>query len=241
MSRHEPMFNVPGSVLAVLGLLIAVHLVLTSLPDVWGSWLTVALAFVPARYSGYADVIPGGPVASATSFLTYAFVHGDLLHLAINAGWLVAFGGAVANRIGTLRFLAFSAFTSIAGALTFLAFNPGLMAPVVGASGAVSGLMGGTMRFLFGALDGQGLRMLREEPRRVPLMPLARALTDRRVLLVTGAFIAANILAVLGLGGISAGGIAWEAHVGGYFAGFLTFGFFDRSPTVHSPERSIVN
>lgn len=230
VSRHEPMFNVPGSVLAVLGLLFAVQILLTVLPDALSGWLTVALSFIPARYDGFADSIPGGVVASVTSFLTYAAVHGDFMHLAINSAWLLAFGGVVANRTGPLRFFLFFAVCSIAGAAAFLIFNPGLMAPMVGASGAVSGLMGATMRFLFSALDTDGLRALRENPERVPIMPLSRALTDRRVLLVTGAFLLANILAVLGLGGVAAGGIAWQAHLGGYFTGLFCYGFFERAP-----------
>ena len=241
MSRDEPIFNVPGSVLAVLALLIAVHALLAALPEELSAWLLLALAFIPARYSGYASMLPGGEVAAFTSFLTYAVVHGSLLHLGLNSAWLVAFGGAVAKRVRALRFLALSAVCAIAGAATFLAFNRGLMAPMVGASGAISGLMGATMRFLFSAIDTDGLRGLRENPERVPLMPLARALTDRRVLVVTGAFILANILAVLGLGGVSAGGIAWEAHMGGYFAGLLAFGFFDRTRALDSPGGAIEN
>jgi membrane associated rhomboid family serine protease len=224
------MFNVPGSVLAVLGLLVGVHVLRSALPEVWDSWVTMALAFIPGRYDGYAEEIPGGLIASVTSFLTYAVVHGDLIHLTVNSAWLLAFGAAVAGRIGAVRFLLFSAFCAIAGALAFLILNPGLMAPMVGASGAVSGLMGGTMRFLFSALDGGGLRGLREDPQRVPLMPLGQALADRRVLLVTGAFLVANFLAAIGLGSIVVGGIAWEAHLGGYFAGLLSFGFFERTP-----------
>ena len=75
----------------------------------------------------------------------------------------------------------------------------------------------------------------------VPLMPLARALTDRRVLVVTGAFILANVLAVLGLGGVSVGGIAWEAHMGGYFTGLLTFGIFDRRRGLSSADAAAQN
>jgi membrane associated rhomboid family serine protease len=224
------MFNVPVAVLAVLALLIGVHVLLTVLPQTWAAWLTLALSFIPARYDGYAADIPGGQVAAVTSFLTYAFVHGNLLHLVMNGAWLLAFGGVVASRTGSLRFLLFFAVCAVAGAVTFLIFNPGLLAPMVGASGAISGLMGATMRFLFTALDAEGLRALREEPERVPLMPLARALTDRRVLLVTGAFLLANLLAVLGLGGVPAGGIAWQAHLGGYFTGLLCYGFFERAP-----------
>jgi membrane associated rhomboid family serine protease len=224
------MFNVPGAVLAVLGLLVGVQLLLMVLPEAWSAWLTVALSFIPARYDGYAEQIPGGVIAAVTSFLTYAVVHGDLLHLAINCAWLLAFGGVVATRTGPARFLALLAICAVAGAIIFLLFNPGLMAPMVGASGAVSGLMGATMRFLFSALDNGGLRALRETPEHVPLMPLSRALADRRVLLVTGAFLFANLLAVMGLGGVTAGGIAWQAHLGGYFAGLLCYGFFERTP-----------
>jgi membrane associated rhomboid family serine protease len=50
------------------------------------------------------------------------------------------------------------------------------------------------------------------------------------VLLVTGAFLFANILAVMGLGGVPAGGIAWQAHLGGYFVGLFCYGFFERAP-----------
>lgn len=229
-SQHEPMFNVPGSVLALLGLMVGVHIVRMALPELWESWVTLAMAFVPARYDGYAEALPGGLIATVTSFLTYAFVHGDLFHLMINAAWFLAFGGIVAMRLGAYRFLLFSALCAVAGAAAFLALNPGLRAPMVGASGAVAGLMGGTMRFLFSAFDGDGLRTLRENPQMVPMMPLARALTDPRVLIVTGAFVVINFLAVLGLGGVVAGGIAWEAHLGGYFAGLFSIGLFERAP-----------
>ncbi len=235
VDRHEPMFNVQVSVLAVLGVMVAVHLVRLGLSADWDTWVTLALAFIPARYSGYAGELPGGDVASVTSFLTHTMVHGDWVHLGLNAAWLVAFGGAVANRVGSLRFLLFFALCAIAGAATFLAFNPGAMVPMIGASGAISGLMGATMRFLFTAVDGRGLAALREDPRSAPLMPLAQALTDKRVLLVTAVFLIANILAVFGLGSVGESGIAWEAHIGGYFAGLLTFGFFD---AVHTDTSS---
>jgi membrane associated rhomboid family serine protease len=228
VTRHEPMFNVPGSVLAALALIVAVHALLAALPNDWSTWLLLMMAFIPARYSGYASALPGGDLTAVTSFLSYALVHGSLLHLAFNSAWLVAFGGAVAKRVGARRFFALSSFCAVAGAATFLANNLGSMMPMVGASGAISGLMGATMRFLFSATDGAALRALRENPASVPLMPLNRALTDRRVIAVTIAFILANILAVLGLGGLSAGGIAWSAHMGGYFSGLLAFGLFDR-------------
>ena len=88
--------------------------------------------------------------------------------------------------------------------------------------------MGGTMRFMFSAIDDGGFRQLREAPRTVRLMPLGEALTDRRILATSALFILLNLLAIFGFGGAqSPGGIAWEAHVGGYIAGLLSFGLFD--------------
>jgi membrane associated rhomboid family serine protease len=59
-------------------------------------------------------------------------------------------------------------------------------------------------------------------------MDLKVALMDKRVLLASGVFLGLNVLAIFGLGSVEApGGIAWEAHIGGYLAGLLAFGIFD--------------
>lgn len=242
LKRKEPIFNVPGVVVAVLGLLVAVHLVRLTLSPQADEWLLLSMAFIPARYAGLAGELPGGQIAMATSFLTHMLLHGDGLHLAFNCAWLLAFGGAIAKRCGGARFMLFSGFCGVLGALAFLALNPGLEAPVIGASGAVAGLMGGTMRFMFSAVDAGGLWRVREAPATVPLMPLDVALRDRRVLSVTGIWVFVNVLAMLGIGTMGAeGGVAWEAHIGGYLAGLLGFGLFDRArsaamddqPTLH--------
>jgi len=137
----------------------------------------------------------------------------------------------VEKRIGALRTLFFFLVCGFAGAITFLFVNPGLLAPMIGASGAIAGMMGGVMRFFFSALDHGGLRQLNQAPRTVRLAPLAVALRDRRLQLVSAVFVIMNLAAMAGLGDLSAGGgIAWEAHVGGYLAGFLLFGLFDVAP-----------
>lgn len=239
---REPIFNVPTSVLALIGVFVAVHIVRELLPFEESVWLTFAMSFIPARYDGYASEIPGGEIASATSFLTHMLVHGDITHLMFNSAWFLAFGGAIALRVGGLRFLAFTAFTGIIGALTFLAFHWGEMVPVVGASGAVSGMMGATMRFLFSALDMGSFAALRERPRSVPLMNLRQSLTDRRIIAVTVIWLLLNAITAFGIPGISeVGGVAWEAHLGGYFAGLLCFGFFDRPPRRRSFEPRIIH
>ena len=240
MDKREPIFNVPGAVLAVLGLLIVIHAGRQLLPVADNTWLLLAMAFIPARYAGMAGDLPGGSVASVTSIITHMFVHADIVHLAINGMWLLAFGSVLARRMGGPRFLLFALACGIAGALLFLVMHPGLVAPVIGASGAIAGLMGGVMRFLFSAIDrGIGYR-LREDPASIPLMDLKTALTDRRLILASAIFVAVNLLALIGFGTFgAAGSIAWEAHLGGYFFGLLTFGYFDPAPqhrTSHPPQ-----
>jgi membrane associated rhomboid family serine protease len=153
-------------------------------------------------------------------------VHGNLTHLLVNSAWLLAFGSPVARRIGAVRFLLFFFLTGSIGALAYLLVNGGATIPVVGASGAISGLMGATFRFLFLGIAGEF-----GAPRGVPLMSLAEALRDRRILLVVAVATLFNALQAWGAGIITEGdGIAWEAHLGGFYSGLLLYGLFERMP-----------
>ncbi len=237
--EREPIFNVPRAVVLTLAVLAGIHVVRNLLSPEDDAWMVYWLAFVPARYSGLADVFPGGVVSAVTSWVTHTGVHADVTHLIFNSAWLLAFGSAIAERVGAVRYLALFVVCGFAGALTFLAFNWGLERPMIGASGAISGLMGAALRFFFSALDEGGVGAFRENPKSIPLMPLSVALQDRRLVLATLAMVFINVLAIFGLGSVSAsGGIAWEAHIGGYFAGLLLFGLFDvavRDKSHHQP------
>ena len=227
VATREPIFNVPGAVLATLAVLIAVHVALSALPEEQFTWWVLALAFIPARYSGMAAELPGGDVAAVTSFVTHMAVHTELMHLLVNSAWLLAFGSVLCARLGGLRFLSFSIAGGIAGALLFLVFNPGLAAPVIGASGAIAAMMGGVMRFLFNAIDRREGYLLRNNPARIQRISLMSALRDRRIVLASVVFIAINLLTMIGFGTMGAAAIAWEAHVGGYLFGLVAFGAFD--------------
>jgi membrane associated rhomboid family serine protease len=232
VTHREPIFNVPGVVLALLFTFLAVHLLRWALPAEQEAWLTTALAFIPARAGSLAADLPGGRIAAVTAYLTHQFVHGDLAHLIINSAWLLAFGTPVARRTDALRFLVFFLLCGVAGALFYLAVNGPIPTLVVGASGAISGLMGAGFRFLFrSAADGGQLALA--GARTAPLMPLALTLRDRRILTVVAAWTVLNVLLAWGVAGlIESAGIAWEAHLGGFYAGLLLYGLFDRPPAV---------
>jgi membrane associated rhomboid family serine protease len=227
MAASEPMFNVPRSVAGAAGLMAAIQFVRGLLPDELDLTVLLALAFIPARYSGAAPELPGGYVSAVTSFVTYMVVHAGWVHLLVNVLWMLAFGSAVARRVGNLKFLSFSILCGIAGALTHLAFHFGDMAPVVGASAAISGQMAGALRFILKARRAPGERA--PDFLNAPLASLGQTLSDHRILAILVFWMALNVyfgLSSVWVGGAE-GGIAWEAHIGGFLCGLLTFGFFD--------------
>lgn len=242
MQNREPIFNVPAVVVAVALVLIAMHAGREWLLDQRDElWLVYALGFVPARYAEYGDLLPGSPWAAFLSPLTHLLVHGDWIHLGINLAWLLAVGSPLARRMRSLRFLLYGLACGLAGALLFLLINPGLDVPVVGASGAISGLMGGMFRLMFSGFDVDDRILLRERPEFAPKLDLPDFVRDRRALVAMAAFIGINLLLAFGLPGIGtseSGGIAWEAHVGGFLAGVFAFDWFDpppRRPADHAP------
>lgn len=258
--RPQPVFNIPGAVLATLLVLLSVHAARLAIPDAWDDLLFQKLAFVPGRLTYL--VAPDRVVESVVrlagqgpdayrqaqverfligdgspqpwTLLSYGLLHADWAHIGLNAIWLLAFGTPVARRCGAGRFFAVLAATTLAGALAQWAAHPFDIAPVIGASAAVSGCMGATLRFMFqphvpmaaiidAAAEGRRQAFLQ------PARPLRGVLADRRAATFMVAWFVTNLIFGLGSGslGLASGPIAWEAHIGGFLAGLLLFGFFD--------------
>ena len=223
MSKNQPIFNGPNVVLFMLGLLIAVHIGRSFTSEDLDTWVLVAGAFIPSRYAG--DIVPGGEEAKYTSFITHMFLHGDITHLGINCGWMLAFGTMVARRLTAISFIGLFLITGVGGALLFLAFNWGLAQPMIGASGAISGLMGAAVRFIF---QPAGFEQASGANTTVKSMTLAELAGDGRARLMIGSWIAINLLFGLVLGQLfTDGSIAWEAHLGGFLAGLLLLPLFE--------------
>ncbi len=236
IQRKEPMFNVPPAVLVTVAVLIAVHaLRVLLLSDEQDLRLLLTFAFIPARYStelAAAGGLPGGFGADLWTFFTYAFLHADVLHIGVNLAWLLPFGTALARRFGTWRYAAFMLVVSAAGAFAHLVSHPGAMVPMIGASAAISGAMAAALRFIF--QHGGPLGLWRADPGgeayRVPAASLIASLRDPRFLIFVGVWFGLN--ALFGLGSVPIGGeqgqeIAWQAHIGGFVAGFFLFSAFD--------------
>lgn len=235
---REPIFNAPAIIVALVGVCVAIHLVREVIGETLDEWLVETLAFIPARYGGAAAALPGGVAADVGSFLTHTFLHGNWMHLAINSAWLLAVGSPIARRTSAAGFLTLYFLSGAGGALLFLLFHLGQPVPMVGASGAISGLMAATMRLVFAAERPEGRLRVREEPEAAPRLSLGGTLKSRQALIAIGAWVAVNLLFGLVLSGDgpgSPGAVAWEAHLGGFLVGLVAFDLVDRGPEVEQP------
>ena len=215
----QPILNAPGIVLGLALVLLAAQALLELASPDLQSKIIVYGAFWPGRFGVDApfDATPDFWLGVLGLF-TYGFLHGSWTHVILNSVWLLAFGAPVARRMGTVRFFIIYVASSLGGALLFWSLHQGMMAPVIGASAAVSGLTGALVRF--------GFRR-RANPADVS-GPLSE-LTDRNVVIFVAVWFAMNLIS--GLLGIASGSdepsIAWEAHVGGFLVGLFLMPLLD--------------
>jgi membrane associated rhomboid family serine protease len=215
---REPFLNAPRTVLWLIGLLLATHTLRVFLPDGWPDAIIENYALIPARFA--AAAAQGGLQGLAglgITLVSYMLLHGDAAHVGLNSLWLLVFGPIVVRRLGALRFILFFVFCGIAAAVVHLSVYWGSPMAVVGASGGISGLMAGGMRILYGRFYGDNI-----------LVPIF----SRPILAFSAVWVIVNIISgVLRLGVTDdLTLIAWVAHLGGFFAGLLMIGAFDRAP-----------
>jgi membrane associated rhomboid family serine protease len=220
--HREPVFNLPGIVIAFIAICVGAHVIGDYVLDQGQHvWLLLHAAFIPILYSGQVplDFYPiAGPV-------TYSLLHGGIAHLSVNMIWLAAFGSPLANRIGAMRFVLFWIVASLAAAGLHYIIYPTSQSPLVGASGAISGMMGAAARF--------GFRIDRSSGRSGfggPVLPITTVMRMRGTVTFLAVWMVINL--VTGLVGFEPGQesqIAWEAHIGGFIVGFFFISAFDRS------------
>jgi membrane associated rhomboid family serine protease len=223
-SIRQPLLNAPPIVLWLIAGLIACHAIRIWLPGGLPDAILDRFGFVPARYAQWLanGLMPGGWPELVIPPFSYMLLHANYTHVGINSLWLLVFGPAVARWLGTRRFLGFFVFCGVVAALVHMTVYWGSAATVIGASGAISGLMGAGMRILYGQAyelpDG--------------LAPVLSRPIVMFSLVWTGVNIVSGVLRIGVTGDVAL--VAWVAHLGGYFAGLLTIAMFH----LRTPARS---
>jgi len=166
-------------------------------------------ALIPAELLRGEDLPPKIPIPIWMTVLSSMFLHGGLLHLLGNMLYLWIFGDNVEDAMGPIRFLVFYLMCGAAAALAQIAVDPGTTIPLVGASGAIAGILAAYF-------------MLYPYARVITLIPIfffLRLMAIPAVLLLGIWFLLQVISGAGSLG--SAGGVAWFAHIGGFVAGAI--------------------
>ncbi len=176
-----------------------------------------ALGVIPATLFGDKTLSPElAMVPPATTLLTSMFLHGGWMHLFGNMLYLWIFGNNVEEAMGHIKFIVFYVICGITAALAQALPNPGSEIPMVGASGAIAGVLGAYL-------------LLYPHARVLVVIPIGFILQTMRLpaSIVLGFWFLLQFISNL-LAPESGGGVAFSAHIGGFVAGVVLVSFFKR-------------
>lgn len=201
----------------VTWLLVAINVLVFLLEMAGGDEFIYTWSFTPAYFSA-------NPTAFFVTIFTSMFMHAGWLHLGGNMLYLLIFGDNVEDRFGHFKFLLFYILCGMAATFAQYVLAPYVEVPNLGASGAIAGVLGAYLVLM----PGQRIRVL-----------LGMWIVRLPAILVIGAWIGLQLLSGIGtLASMSTskGGVAYMAHIGGFFAGvLLTFFFRKRQRTIYLP------
>ena len=178
---------------------------------------------VPAEYSQQADLPPTIPLPFWSTLFTSMFMHGGWLHLLGNMLYLWIFGDNVEDDMGHVKYTIFYLLCGILAGFAQILVDPSSQIPSLGASGAISGVLAGYL--------------VLHPSRRVRVL-LIRSIVAMPAYIVIGFWILLQF--VNGIGEIGrteeTGGVAYAAHIGGFFAGLALVWLFRSRRGVREPS-----
>ncbi len=164
---------------------------------------------------------------NVTSLFTSLFLHAGFMHLFGNMLFLWIYGDNVEHRMGRLPFLFWYLGTGVAATLFFMLLDPASSLPLIGASGAISGVLG----FYFFWFPRNTVRVL------FLLFPFFMNVITMPARLVLGFYLLVdNLLPFILTRGMEGGGVAHGAHIGGFLAGLAVAWLMDRREVAARPQ-----
>lgn len=195
---------------------VAINLLVFFLELAGGESFVMTWSFIPLRFLS-------DPQGNLITIFTSMFMHAGWLHLGGNMLYLIIFGDNVEDRFGHIKFLVFYLLCGIIAMFAQMAVNPTSDIPNLGASGAIAGVLGAYL-ILF--------------PKRRVRVLLVRWIVYMPALLVIGVWILLQLFSGIGTlaSSTSGGGVAYMAHIGGFFGGaILTFLFRGKQRALPPP------
>jgi len=152
------------------------------------------------------------PIPPALTIFTSMFMHGGLFHIAWNMLYFWIFGNNIEERLGHIRFIFFYLFCGVIAALSHALLSPNSNVPMIGASGAVSGMLGAYL-----------LLFPMAKIRTIVFLGFYITVIQIPALIVIGFWAIIQVVSgLISQGNAAQGGIAFFAHVGGFAAGLIT-------------------
>ncbi len=215
LKDSNPTERFPIITVVFIALNILVFLYQASLGDDAVASFIGAFSLVPARLLHAGTMLPG-PVPVGITIFTSQFLHGGLLHLIGNMLYLWIFGNNVEDAMGRSRFIVFYLLCGAMASMAHALMNAQSNIPMIGASGAISGILGAYV-------------LLHPRARVLTLFTLGffiRMIEVPAMMVLGFWFVFQFLNAVVAKG---AGGVAWYAHIGGFLAGLALIVLFKRS------------
>lgn len=176
-----------------------------------GQQLYAQLGFIPYEFSHFKDIGPRNLLPIPFTLFTSMFLHGGWLHLLSNMLYLWIFGDNVEDLLGHFKYLLFYILCGLAATLAHGAVNLNSQIPLVGASGAIAGVLGAYM-FLF---PGARIRTL-------VILVVFISVINIPAVIILGYWIMIQIISGwMEFNTRGGSGIAWFAHIGGFITGFI--------------------
>ncbi|MBN2288888.1 MAG: rhomboid family intramembrane serine protease [Candidatus Glassbacteria bacterium] len=179
--------------------------------------LVQAFGVVPSRMTRVSSYLAAGLHNPLVSVLTAMFLHGGWLHLLGNMLYLWIFGNNVEDSMGHVRFIFFYLVCGLAATTAQVAAEPGSAAPMIGASGAIAGVLGAYLI----------LHPFARVHTLLIIFIFIRVITLPAIVVLSFWFLI-QLFSSLGPSGPH-GGVAWHAHIGGFVCGLLLIRFFQKS------------
>lgn len=170
-------------------------------------WFTVQYGYIPFEFWNSVELTPNLPVSTYFTMISSMFMHGGWMHLIGNMLFLWIYGNNVEDYFGRVRFILFYLFAGFMAIGLFTLFGPNSQIPLVGASGAIAGVMGAYMV------------LYPKAKVTVLIVFFFIQFVELPAKLVLGMWFAYQLLMVV-MSSSSGGGVAWMAHVGGFLFGY---------------------
>jgi membrane associated rhomboid family serine protease len=218
LKDDNPTHHLPLVTVLLITINCLVHLYHMTLSAQGAEMFVYQYGLIPAEITHFTDMTPRVPFPVWLSPFTSMFLHGDLWHLIGNMLYLWIFGNNVEDFLGKFRFLVFYLLSGLAATGLFVVAEPTGQVPLVGASGAIAGVLGAYL----------------------VLFPRARVLTLIWIIIfirlvwlpalfILGYwFVLQVIMAASSVGAAERGGVAWMAHIGGFAFGWIVLRLFHK-------------